>query len=117
VVADSWFGNDGLWRPPGESAFTFELLSRLRANSTRYDLPMDRAPGQRGRTRKYGRRLGSVSDCAVAYRDLACALSVFLYGKRREVWAYDRVLMLKNLRCPVRIVRVLRKTRRVAFFR
>lgn len=116
VVADSWFGNNGLWRPLCESGFVFELLSRLRANITLFDLPADRAPGQRGRTRKYGRRLGSVSDCAVEYRELARALSVFLYGKRREVWAYDRVLMLKNLRCPVRVVWVFRKTRWVAFF-
>lgn len=116
VVADSWFGNNGLWRPLHESGFAFELLSRLRANITLYDLPPARAPGQRGRARKYGLRLGSVSDCAAEYRDLAYAVSVFLYGKRREVQVYDRVLMLKNLRCSVRVVWVFRKTRWVAFF-
>ncbi len=116
VVADSWFGNDGLWRPLGESAFAFELLSRLRANITLYDLPPSRAPGQRGRARKYGERLGSASDRAAVFRHSAHALSVFLYGKKRAVWAYDRVVMLKNLRCPVRVVWVFRKTRWVAFF-
>ncbi|MCP4407518.1 MAG: transposase [Gammaproteobacteria bacterium] len=116
VVADSWFGNNGLWRPLRESGFAFDLLSRLRANITLYDLPPARVPGQRGRTRKYGVRLGSVADCAAGYRDLARVVSVFLYGKRREVWAYDQVLMLKTLRCPVRVVWVFRKTRWVAFF-
>ena len=100
VVADSWFGNDGLWRPLSESAFAFQLLSRLRSNITLYDHPSVRAPGQRGRARKYGMRLGSVSDMAGAYREQARCVSVFLYGKTREVQAYDRVLMLKNLRCP-----------------
>jgi hypothetical protein len=116
VVADSWFGNDGLWRPLSESPFGFDLLSRLRANITLYDLPQARVPEQRGRSRKYGARLGSVTDRSAGYRDLACTLSVFLYGKPREVRAYDRVVMLKNLRCPVRVVWVFRKTRWVAFF-
>jgi len=116
VVADSWFGNNGLWRPLSESGFRFDLLSRLRANITLYELPPLRLPGARGRTRKYGARLGSVSDRASAFREQACSYSIFLYGKKREVWAYDRVLMLKNLRCPVRVVWVFRKTRWVAFF-
>ena len=30
--------------------------------------------------------------------------------------AYDQVIMLKNLRCPARVVWVFRKTRWVAFF-
>jgi len=116
VVADSWFGNNGLWRPLCESGFAFDLLSRLRANITLYDLPTAPVPGQRGRSRKYGGRLGSVTDGAAGYREKAGVVSVFLYGKRREIVAYDRVVMLKNLRCPVRVVWVFRKTRWVAFF-
>jgi hypothetical protein len=49
VVADSWFGNDGLLRPLRQSAWSFELLSRLRSPITLYDLPPERVPGQRGR--------------------------------------------------------------------
>jgi hypothetical protein len=116
VVADSWFGNDGLWRPLSESAFAFQLLSRLRANITLYDHPTARAPAQRGRVRKYGERLGSASDMAGVYRQYARSLPVFLYGKTREVWAYDRTVMLKNLRRPVRVVWVFRQKRWVAFF-
>ncbi len=116
VVADSWFGNAGLWRPLKDSAFPFDLLSRLRANITLYALAPAPCDGQRGRPRKYGARLGSVSELAGRYRPQARAYSVFLYGKKREVWAYDQVLMLKNLRCPVRVVWVYRQKRWVAFF-
>ena len=116
VVADSWFGNDGLFRPLSESALTFDLLSRLRANITLYELPPPRRANQRGRSRKYGVRLGSVAELAVTYRTSAQPLSVFLYGKHREVLVYDQVLMLKNLRCPARVVWVFRRNRWVAMF-
>ncbi len=116
VVADSWFGNDGLFRPLSESEFNFDILSRLRANITLYDLPPQHLPHQRGRTRKYGAKLGAVSALAADRREKAEKVSVFLYGKQREVSAYEQVVMLKNLRCPARVVWVFRKTRWVAFF-
>ena len=116
VVADSWFGNDGLLRPLNESEFHFDLLSRLRSNITLYDLPPQRLPRQRGRSLKYGVKLGAVSALAAGYRDRAQTLSVFLYGKQREVLAYEQVVMLKNIRCPARVVWVFRKTQWVAFF-
>lgn len=116
VVADSWFGNDGLWRPLKLSAFNFHLLSRLRANINLYDLPAHRSGKHRGRTRKYGDKRGSVSDMAADYRDAARYLSVFLYGQQRQVLAYERIVILKNLRQPVRVVWIFRKTRWVALF-
>jgi hypothetical protein len=116
VVADSWFGNDGLFRPLSESEFTFQLLSRLRANITLYDLPPQHLPHQRGRSRKYGAKLGAVSALAAERREQAEKISVFLYGKQREVLATEQVVMLKNLRCSARVVWVFRKTRSVAFF-
>ena len=116
VVTDSWFGNDGLLRPLNKSEYLFDLLSRLRSNITLYDLPPQRLPHQRGRSRKYGVKLGSVSALAAHRREQAQAVPVFLYGKRREVLAYEQVVMLKNLRCPARVVWVFRKTQWVAFF-
>jgi len=116
VVADSWFGNDGLYRPLSQSEFEFHILSRLRCNIILYDLPPKRAAKQRGASRKYGARLGSATDLAASFREKARAVSVFLYGKQREVLAYDQVVMLKNLRCQVRVVWVFRKSRWVAFF-
>ena len=116
VVTDSWFGNNGLHRPLSNSVYTFDLLSRLRSNITLYDLPLQRMSGQRGRSRKYGNKLGSVSELAAAHREQARSVSVFIYGKQREVLTYEQVVMLKNIRCPARVVWVFRKTRWVAFF-
>jgi hypothetical protein len=116
VVTDSWFGNAGLFRPLKASAFPFEILSRLRSNITLYDLPSQRHSHQRGRTRKYGAKLGAVSALAADHREQAQTVSVFLYGKRREVSAYAQIVMLKNLRCPARVVWVFRKTQWIAFF-
>ena len=72
AVTDSGFGNQRLWRQVrkvlGER---FHLLSRLRCNNMLYAHP-DAAPsGQRGRRRKYGKRLGSVTDMAVEVRQKA----------------------------------------------
>ena len=116
VVTDSWFGNDGLYRPLSQSEFEFHMLSRLRCNIILYNLPPKRPISQRGASRKYGVRLGSATDLAASFREKARAVSVFLYGKQREVLAYDPVVMLKNLRCQVRVVWVFRKNRWVTFF-
>jgi hypothetical protein len=103
----------GVWDDGGDAHLAAKAL---RANITLYEVPADRSAGQRGRPRKYGARLGSVSDKAGAFREQARTLSVFLYGRHREVRVYERVVMLKNLRCPVRVVWVFRRTRWVAFF-
>jgi hypothetical protein len=116
VVADSWFGNDGLWRPLCEAALPFALLSRLRSNLGLYDLPPERLAKQRGAPVKYGAKLGSVAELAAAFRPLAQARRVFLYGKSRELLAYERLVVLKNLKQQVRVVWVFRQTRWVAFF-
>lgn len=46
----------------------------------------------------------------------ARSVSVFLYGKCRNVDAFDQVVALKNLRCQVRVVWVFRKTKWLASF-
>ena len=118
AVTDSWFGNDGLWsRLDRGRGGDFHLLSRLRTNIILYDLiaPVDQGEKRpRGRPRKYGDRLGSVEECAAIRRQSAQTYSVFLYGKQREVQAYAQVVMLKTMKCPVRVVWVFRKTRYVA---
>nr|WP_320014017.1 transposase [uncultured Desulfobacter sp.] len=116
VIADSWFGNDGLWSRlgRGEGGF-FHLLSRMRTNITLYDLaPVSTGKRKVGRPRKYGSRLGSVADCAACWKKKCRAYMVFLYGKTREVQAYSQIVMLKTMKCPVRVVFVYRKTRYVA---
>ncbi len=117
VVTDSWFGNDGLWKRLARGqAGDFHLLSRLRSNNALYELPPTTTHKRRGAPRKYGERLGAVEQCAGRYRQRAKALVIHLYGKRREVLAYDQVVMLKTLKCQVRVVWVFRKTQSVALF-
>jgi len=114
VVTDSWFGNNGLFKPLrtqlGERA---HLLSRLRVNSALYAIP-EPARARPGRPRKYGQRLGNAAELAEAMRDHANTYTLHLYGALREVLAAERVVMLKTLRCRVRVVWVYRKTRWVA---
>ena len=117
VVTDSWFGNNGLFKPVRQAlGVQFHLLSRLRVTSVLYDRPPERRPKQRGATRKYGRKLGSAADLAAQFRRLATRCTVHLYGKSREVLAYEQVFMVKTLKCPVRVVWVYRKTQYVALF-
>ena len=49
-------------------------------------------------------------------RKEAMTYTVNLYGKRRKVIAYDRIVMLKTLKRSVRVVWVFRQTRWVALF-
>ena len=116
IVTDSWFGNNGLWsRLDRGSEGSFNLLSRMRTNITLYDFATASiGTPKAGRPRKYGRRLGSVDDCAASLKENAQSYTVFLYGKKREVQAYSQTVMLKTMKCQVRVVWVYRKTRYVA---
>jgi hypothetical protein len=117
AVTDSWFGNDSLWQPVRQAlGEQFHLLSRLRSNSVLYDLLGEQPSGKRGRPSKYGHRLGSTEEMAVLFLALATTYTVNLYGKQRDVCAYDRIVMLKTLKCPVRVVWIFRKTQWVALF-
>ena len=116
-VADSWFGNNGLWAPVRkELGDNINLLSRLRSNNNLFDLPATRKEGKRGRPPKYGALLGKTSELAATYRDQVKPLQVDLYGRIREVAVVDQIVMLKTLKCPVRVVWVYRKTTWVALF-
>ncbi|WP_230990729.1 hypothetical protein [Bathymodiolus platifrons methanotrophic gill symbiont] len=117
AVTDSWFGNNGLWKPAYKAIGNrFNILSRLRCNNVLYDLPEKRKPKQRGRNKKYGQRLGSATDMAKTVQQEARFYNVNLYGKQREVSAYSRVVMLKTLKRPVQVVWVFRRTQWIALF-
>jgi len=114
VVADSWFGNNGLFKPLRERlGRRVDLLSRLRVNAALYAIPEPLA-GRPGRPRKYGERLGNAADLAAAMREQAKTYTVHVYGALREVQAAERIVMLKTLRCCVRVVWVYRRTQWVA---
>ena len=117
AVTDSWFGNQRLWRQVRKVlGGRFNILSRLRCNNVLYAQPDVPQSGQRGRHRKYGKRLGSVTDMAAEIRQKTKIYAVNLYGKHRDVCADDAVVMLKTFKCPVRVVWVFRKTQWVAMF-
>ena len=78
--------------------------------------PAKRPKGKRGRSRKYGRRLGTCAEMAATIKPEASCHRVFLYGHNREVLASTKVVILKTLKCPVRVVWVFRKTQWIALF-
>jgi hypothetical protein len=115
AVMDSWFGNESLWKPVRRAVGErFHLLTRLRSNNVLYDLPEPRQPGVQGRRLKYGQRLGTAATQAQTVRTQATAYQVTVYGQRREVQAAAGIVMLKTLKCPVRVIWVFRRTQWVA---
>ena len=117
TVTDSWFGNNGLWNPLHKKlGQRFHMISRLRSNNNVFDLPGSRTKKGPGRPKKYGEKLGNTSSLALKYKHFAKKYNVNLYGRIRTVVAYDCVVMLKTLKCAVKVVWVYRKTRWVALF-
>ena len=117
AITDSWFGNNGLFTPlRKEMGQRFHMLSRLRSNNNVFKLPNARAKTGPGRPSKYGEKLGSASSLAVEFKPLATEHNVNLYGRVRTVAAYARVVMLKTLKCEVKVVWVYRRTQWVALF-
>ena len=117
AVMDSWFGNNGLFKPlHNKLGECFDMISRLRSNSNVFQLPGPQLKKGPGRPRKYGKKLGSASSLAARFKPLASEYDVNLYGRTRTVVAYERVVMLKTLKCAVKVVWVYRKTQWVALF-
>ena len=117
VVCDSWFGNNGLFRPlRKQSSSRIDLLSRLRSNSAIYDFPLKLKRNKPGRPPKYGTKFGSCSEMALMLKDQATSLKVNLYGKKREVQVFSKNVILKTLKCEVHVVWVFRKTQWIALY-
>jgi len=117
TITDSWFGNSGLWKPLHKKlGQRFHMISRLRSNNNVFQLPGAHTKKGPGRPRKYGKKLGNTSLLAVKFQPLAKEYNVNLYGRTRSVVAYDRVVMLKTLKCEVRVVWIYRKTQWIALF-
>ena len=117
VVTDSWFGNNGMWKPLRKRlGGRVQMISRLRANNNVFAEPPVAIKRKQGRPVKYGEKLGTATSLAGRYRERTREYTVNLYGKERTVFAYDRVVMLKSLKCRVRVVWIFRKTQWVALF-
>jgi hypothetical protein len=117
AVMDSWFGNYSVWQPVRKClGLRFHILSRLRSNNVLYNQLVEPKENKRGRPAKYGKRIGSTAEIAKQFVSLAKNYTVELYGKTRQVSAYDQVVVLKTLKCSVRVVWVYRKTQWIALF-
>jgi hypothetical protein len=117
IITDSWFGNDGLFKPMREVVGQHtHILSRLRINAAMFTQPSERKKNQRGRLRKYGDKIGNAASLASEFLKYAITYSVNLYGKQRDVVAFDKIVMLKTLKCTVRVVWVYRRSQWVALF-
>ncbi len=57
-----------------------------------------------------------IHEMTVIFKKQASKRRVFLYGNYRDVMIYSTVVMLKTLKCPIRVVWVFRKTQWVALF-
>jgi hypothetical protein len=117
LVTDSWFGNNGMWKPLHDQLGQwFNMVSRLRSNNNIFELPGPHRKAGAGRPRKYGKKLGSPSSLAARFRSLASQYTVNLYGRSRTVVAYERVVMLKTIKCAVKVVWIYRHTQWVALY-
>ena len=117
IATDSWFGNDGLWRPiKNRLGIWVDMISRLRSNNNIFDLPPTHVSGRPGRPRKYGKKLGNTSSLAFGFKPLAKQYTANLYGRTRAILAYDQVVMLKNIRCAARVVWIYRQSQWVALY-
>jgi len=117
TITDSWFGNNGLWKPLHKRlGQRFHMVSRLRSNNNVFQLPGPNTKKGPGRPRKYGSKLGNAALLAAQFKPLAKQYSVNLYGRIRSVNAYERVVMLKTLKCAVKVVWIYRKTQWIALF-
>ncbi len=117
VVSDSWFGNNGLLAPMRkEIGKISHVLSRLRSNNVIYAMPEKPSKKGVGRAKKYGEKLGCTALLAAINCKHAIEYTVNLYGKMRSVLAHDQIVMLKTLKCPVRVVWVYRRNQWVALF-
>lgn len=105
AIMNSWFGNNGLFKPLHKSLGShFDIISR----------PLSEK-GSRA-SQKIWQKIGTASSLAARFRPLAREYSVDLYGRIRSVVAYERVVTLKTLKCAVKVVWVYRKTQWVALF-
>jgi len=92
------------------------MLSRPRSNNALYARPEIQTKKKVGHTRKYGKKLGDTSALAAINCKHAIENTTNLYGKERTVLAHDKIVMLKTLKCPVRVVWVYRRNHWVALF-
>ena len=105
IVTDSWFGNGQLYNPlKAELGERVHVLTMLRKNSALYDFPEPVEGKKRGRPAKYGAHAGSVRTLGKKYKDKAQKVVSFVYGKKREMFVYEKTFLSKAFKCPIKVI-------------
>ncbi len=60
--------------------------------------------------------MGNTTSLAARLKPLATEYTANLYGRERTVVFYARVMMLKTIRCAVKVVWIYRQTQWVALY-
>lgn len=110
LACDSWFGVKTLVKAICDTSRggSVHILSRLRINSSLYQLPQLKKGG-RGRPKKYGERISSVATLAAALKASTKIAKIFMYSKNREVQYSETIVMSKALQRKIKIIFVYRK--------
>ena len=110
LTCDSWFGVKTLVKALCETSRekAIHIVSRLRINSSLHELP-DNKSGERGRPKKYGMKIESVTALATKLHESAKSAKIFMYSKTRDVQYSETIVMSKALQRKIKIVFVYRK--------
>jgi len=114
VICDSWFGVHSFLKDVRKTKELgqIDILSRLRINSSLYDIPKHE-PGKRGRKKKYGKRLPSVKELAENLKDEQKTEKMHIYGKERDCTYAEVICVSKALKTQVKVVFIYMRNGRV----
>ena len=110
MTFDSWPGVKSLVREACDTnrESAIHILSRLRKNSSLYELPEGKKAG-RGRPKRYGRKINSVSALAAALKASTNSAKIFISPKNREVQYSEATVMSIALQREIKIISDYRK--------
>ena len=110
LTCDSWFGVKTLVEAVCDTSRekSIHILSRLRINSSLCELTEGKSKG-RGRPKKYGKKIVSVSALAAALKSGAKSAKIFMYSNDRDVQYSETIVMSKALKREIKIIFVYRK--------
>ena len=110
LTCDSWFGVKNLVKAVCDTSRekSIHILSRLRINSSICELPESKKTG-RGRPKKYGRKIESVSALSTVLKAGAKSARIFMYSNNRDVQYSETIVMSRALQRKIKIVFVYRK--------
>ena len=110
LTCDSWFGVKTLVKVLCDTSreSSIHILSRLRINSSLCELHEGQTAG-RGRPKKYGTKIESVTALAMKLKTSASSAKIFMYSRNRDVQFSETIVMSKALQRKIKIIFVYRK--------